>query len=210
LPRADHEVAETTGLISTCTICGQMTPLEAAVAGVWLMLPALIPNTAAVLWGGGTPMDFGRSWRGKRILGDGKTWRGFFGGALTGAAIGVLQIIAVDRLDEAMVWGFGDWPWYLCTVLSLGFGSMIGDSAGSMIKRRLGVERGDKAPILDQYNFVVGAFALVLIFRSEWFLDHFVRGNGPYGLILFLVLVPILHRGINIIGYKLGKKNVPW
>lgn len=187
-----------------------MTPIEAAVAGVWLMLPALIPNTAAVLWGGGTPMDFGRSWRGKRIMGDGKTWRGFFGGALTGAAVGVLQIILVNRLNEGDVWGFGDWPWNLCTVLSLSFGSMIGDSAGSMIKRRLGVGRGDKAPILDQYNFVVGAIALVLIFRSEWFLYHFVRRNGFYGLILFLVLVPILHRGVNIIGYKLGKKNVPW
>ena len=174
------------------------------------MLPALIPNTAAVLWGGGTPIDFGRSWRGKRILGDGKTWRGFFGGALTGAAVGVLQMFAVDRLDQTAIWGFGDWPWSLCTVLSLSFGSMIGDSAGSMVKRRLGVERGGKAPVLDQYNFVVGAIVFVLIFRGGWFLDHFVKGNGFYGLIMFLVVVPILHRGVNIIGYKLGKKNVPW
>lgn len=187
-----------------------MTPLEAAVAGLWLMLPALIPNTAAVLWGGGTPMDFGRSWRGKRILGDGKTWRGFFGGALTGVAVGVLQIIAVDRLNEEVIWGFGGGWWALCTVLSLGFGSMLGDSMGSLIKRRLGVERGGKAPVLDQYNFVVGAVVLVLIFRGGWFLDHFVSNNGFYGLILFLVVVPILHRGVNIIGYKLGKKNVPW
>jgi len=187
-----------------------MTPLEAAIAGVWLMLPALIPNTAAVLWGGGTPMDFGKSWKGKRILGEGKTWRGFFGGALTGVALGLLQMAVAARLDEEAVWGFGGWPWSLCTVLSLGFGSMLGDSAGSMFKRRMGIERGGKAPVLDQYNFVVGAIVLLLAFRTDWFLDHFVRDNGFYGLILFLALVPILHRGVNIIGYKLGKKNVPW
>jgi CDP-2,3-bis-(O-geranylgeranyl)-sn-glycerol synthase len=187
-----------------------MTPIEAALAGVWLMLPALIPNSAAVLWGGGTPMDLGRSWRGKRILGDGKTWRGFFGGAMTGVAFGVIQIGIASALGTEATWGFGDWPWSLCAVLSLGFGSMIGDSVGSFIKRRIGKERGAKAPVLDQYNFVAGAVVLVLLFRTDWFLDHFIEGNGIFGLILFLIVVPVLHRGVNIIGYKLGKKNVPW
>ncbi len=174
------------------------------------MLPALIPNSAAVLWGGGKPIDFGRSWRGKRILGDGKTWRGFFGGALTGVALGLIQMGIVEALEAGDRWSFGDWPWSLCVLLSLGFGSMVGDSAGSFVKRRLDIGRGDKAPVLDQYNFVIGAIALVLIFRTDWFIDHFIEDNGFYGLILFLVIVPILHRGVNIIGYKMGKKDVPW
>lgn len=187
-----------------------MTPLEAALAGVWLMIPALIPNSAAVLFGGGKPMDLGRSWRGKRILGDGKTWRGFFGGALAGTAFGVVEIVVAHVAGAEGTWGFGAWPWSLCAVLSLAFGSMLGDSIGSFIKRRLEIGRGAKAPGLDQYNFVVGAFALVLLFRPDWFLDHYVDGNGVYGLMLFLIVVPLLHRGVNIIGYKLGKKNVPW
>ena len=187
-----------------------MTPVDAALVGVWLMLPALIPNSAAVLFGGGRPMDFGKSWRGKRLLGDGKTWKGFLGGALFGAAFGLLQIVLVHALGAENSWGFGDWPWSLCIVLSLSFGSMIGDSAGSFVKRRLDIGRGDKAPILDQYNFVIGAVVLVLIFRSGWFLNRYIRGNGIYGLILFLIVAPLLHRGVNIIGYKLGKKNVPW
>ncbi len=174
------------------------------------MLPALIPNSAAVLFGGGRPMDLGRSWRGKRILGDGKTWRGFFGGALAGTAFGVIQIGLADLLGTESSWGFGDWPASLCVVLSLGFGAMIGDSIGSFVKRRLNMGRGDKAPVLDQYNFVAGAIVLVLVFQPGWFIDHYVDGNGIFGLILFLVVVPILHRGVNIIGYKLGKKNVPW
>lgn len=184
--------------------------MEAALAGVWLMLPALIPNSAAVLWGGGTAMDFGRSWNGKRILGDGKTWRGFFGGALTGVVFGVIQIGIAQGLGTESTWGFGAWPWSLCAVLALAFGSMIGDSLGSFVKRRIGRERGAKAPVLDQYNFVVGAIVLVLVFRPGWFIEHYIDGNGIFGLVLFLIAVPLLHRGVNIIGYKLGKKNVPW
>lgn len=174
------------------------------------MLPALIPNSAAVLFGGGRPMDLGRSWRGKRILGDGKTWRGFFGGALSGVVFGLIAIGLAQALGTEDSWGYGEWPSSLCIVLSLGFGAMIGDSAGSFVKRRLDIGRGAKAPVLDQYNFVVGAVVLVLIIKPGWFIDHYIEGNGIFGLALFLVVVPLLHRGVNIIGYKLGKKNVPW
>jgi len=174
------------------------------------MLPALIPNSAAVVWGGGAPMDLGRSWRGKRILGDGKTWRGFFGGALTGALFGVLQIGLVAFLGNEQTWGFGDWPESLAVVLILSFGAMIGDSMGSFAKRRLDLNRGAKAPILDQYNFLVAALLLALLFFPDWTLDHYVRGDGILALLLLLLVVPLLHRGVNIIGYKMGKKNVPW
>ena len=187
-----------------------MEPLEAALAGVWLMIPALLPNSAAVLFGGGMPMDLGKSWRGKRILGDGKTWRGFFGGAIAGVVFGLLQIGLAELLGANGSWSFGNWPWSMCVLLSLGFGAMLGDSAGSFVKRRLDIGRGGKAPVLDQYNFVAGAILLVLLFRPDWFLDHFIRDNGIYGLALFLIVVPLLHRGVNMIGYKLGKKDVPW
>jgi len=187
-----------------------MNPIEAALAGVWLMLPALVPNSAAVLFGGGTPMDFGKSWRGKRILGDGKTWRGFFGGALSGVVIGLIMMLIVGLLDAGTAWGYGDWPASLGVLFLLGFGSMIGDSVGSFIKRRLNIDRGKKAPLLDQYDFVAGAMILLLILSNNWFLDHYWRENGFFGLILVLVVVPVLHRGVNIIGYKMGKKNVPW
>lgn len=155
-------------------------------------------------------MDFGRSWRGKRILGDGKTWRGFFGGAATGIVAGIAQQAGVSSLGFQDVWGFGAGSSSTIIIVLLAFGAMLGDGAGSFAKRRLKIGRGDKAPVLDQFNFVVGAIVLVLIYRPDWFVDHYLDGNGIYGLILFLAVVPVLHRGVNIIGYKLGKKNVPW
>jgi CDP-2,3-bis-(O-geranylgeranyl)-sn-glycerol synthase len=187
-----------------------MSPLEAAFAGLWLMLPALIPNSAAVLVGGGTPMDFGRSWNGRRLLGDGKTWRGFFGGSLCGVLFGLLQISLVDPLELGAVWSYGDGGSATAIVVCLAFGSMIGDSMGSFLKRRMGVGRGGKAPGLDQYNFVVGAMVLVTLYDFGWLEAHYITDNAIWGLVALLVVVPALHRGINIIGYKLGKKNVPW
>jgi len=53
-----------------------MNVYVAVVTAVWLMLPAYIPNNAAVLGGGGRPIDGGRTLGGHRMLGDGKTWRG--------------------------------------------------------------------------------------------------------------------------------------
>ena len=188
----------------------KMTPVEAALAGLWLMLPALVPNSAAVLLGGGRPIDFGRSWRGRRILGDGKTWRGFTGGAGCGIIVGLMQITAADLGNLGETWTFDEWPSALTIVVCLGLGSMLGDSMGSFIKRRLGVGRGKRAPGLDQYNFVIGAVLLVVIFDYSWFQTHYIEGVAIWSLVALLVVVPVLHRSINIIGYRLGRKDVPW
>jgi len=49
----------------------------------WLMLPAYMANPTAVVFGGGTPVDMGKNWKdGRRIFGDGKTFRGLIGGTI--------------------------------------------------------------------------------------------------------------------------------
>jgi CDP-2,3-bis-(O-geranylgeranyl)-sn-glycerol synthase len=176
---------------------------------LYLLIPALLPNSFAVIFGGGKPMDFGKSWHGKRILGDGKTWRGFIGGAAIGLIIGVVELI----LSETYPWAQWDLPEYTVTlpvVLALSFGSLLGDIGGAFIKRRLGLARGEKAPILDQYDFVIGAFLLCILVDASWFSQNILSGDRWIGLLLFLIIVPILHRLFNIIGYKMGKKDVPW
>jgi CDP-2,3-bis-(O-geranylgeranyl)-sn-glycerol synthase len=64
--------------------------------------------------------------------------------------------------------------------------------------------------VLDQYNFAVGSIVLTSIFFPDWFVRNFVEGEHILALIVFLIAIPILHRAVNIIGYKTGKKDVPW
>jgi CDP-2,3-bis-(O-geranylgeranyl)-sn-glycerol synthase len=178
--------------------------------GFWLMLPAYIPNSAAVLFGGGTPIDFGKTWKGNRLLGDGKTWRGLVGGVAAGTGIGLIQLYIAYPFDSTDFFGFGKVPEAILIVFVLALGSLMGDMAGAFIKRRLGLERGAKAPVLDQYNFIAGAVLLTLVCFPNWFMDTFVNGEHIISLLAVLVITPLLHRGVNIIGYKRGLKKVPW
>lgn len=178
--------------------------------GFWLMLPAYIPNSAAVLFGGGAPVDFGKSWKGNRLLGDGKTWRGLIGGVAAGTGIGIIQLYIAYPFDRIDYFGFGKIPEAILIVFVLAFGSLLGDMVGAFIKRRLGLDRGAKAPVLDQYNFIAGAVLLSFVCFPTWFMDSFVNGDHIISLLAVLMITPLLHRGVNIIGYKRGLKKVPW
>ena len=189
-----------------------MHPIFYALQGLWLMVPAYLPNSAAAFFGGGKPVDFGRNWTdGRRILGDGKTWRGTIGGIFAGMVIGLVQIGILIPFDTDLLGSFGSDPLQVGIVLfCLSFGSMLGDMIGSVYKRRVNLERGAKAPILDQYDFLIGTFLMLIIFQRGWLFDYFIDGLHIIALITVLVLTWFLHRAVNIIGYKMGKKEVPW
>ena len=125
-------------------------------------------------------------------------------------ALGLVCMMIAYPFDSDALWGFGSYPEALGVVFVLSLGSLLGDMAGSFLKRRIGVERGAKMPILDQYDFLIGAIVLVLIFYPDWFIGNYWDGNQWIALITLLVAVPLLHRGVNIIGYRMGKKDVPW
>jgi CDP-diglyceride synthetase len=178
--------------------------------GLWLFIPAMIPNSAAVVFGGGTKIDFGKTWRGKRLLGDGKTWRGLIGGGLSGVVLGLIMLGIASIWDPENYWGFGSLYENIGIIFCLSFGAIMGDLMGAFIKRRLGMERGQKAPILDQYDFVFGAFLLTSIFYSHWVYSTYIEGWHILALIAILLLMFGIHRAVNIIGYKMGLKKEPW
>ena len=69
-------------------------------------------------------MDLGKTLKdGTRILGDGKTWSGTFGGIFCGYLLGLLQLILAMKLGLDPVWYWGGvWPALaLIFVLPTGF-----------------------------------------------------------------------------------------
>ena len=180
--------------------------------GLWLFLPAMVPNSAAVIFGKRTKtkMDFGKSWRGKRIFGDGKSWGGFFGGGLTGVAVGLIIIGISSLWDPVNYGGYGPFWGNVGILFCLAFGAVLGDLCGAFIKRRIGLERGQKAPILDQYDFVAGAFGITALFFPDWVYATYIEGWHIAALIFILVMMFAIHRSVNIIAFKMGLKKEPW
>ena len=179
---------------------------------IYFMLPAYLANASALTFGGGTPLDMGRSLKdGFRLLGDGVTWKGTIIGILIGTLIGLIQgtftgdliqnlLMVGDPTIGVMVQGTITTNTLHGTLLglALGSGAIIGDACGSFIKRRFKVDRGRPVPIVDQLDFVVGA----LIFSS------LVVAIPIYLIIVILIISLFLHLGANTIAYLLGMKNV--
>ncbi len=179
---------------------------------IYFMLPAYLSNASALTFGGGTPLDMGRSLKdGFRFLGDGVTWKGTIIGILIGAVIGLIQgtftgdlitnlLMVGDPAIGLMVQGTitTNTLHGLLLGLALGGGAIIGDACGSFIKRRFKVERGRPVPIVDQLDFVVGALIL----------SSLIVVIPLYLIIVILIISLFMHLGANTIAYLLGMKNV--
>ncbi|MEC8073674.1 MAG: CDP-2,3-bis-(O-geranylgeranyl)-sn-glycerol synthase [Candidatus Thermoplasmatota archaeon] len=192
----------------------ELSLLNAIITVLWIMGPAYIANSVAVLTGGKYPIDQGRTLSdGNRILGDGKTWSGLLGGTLGGIMFGIILDsgdgrMALERLtgEEHVQSLWGENPVMVFFLLS--FGALFGDMAASFYKRRQNLLRGDKFAILDMYDFIFMSLLLCIIFQRDWLLSWILDGWAP--LFTVLILTPFLHRGVNIIGYNIGVKNEPW
>lgn len=178
--------------------------LIACVSTLYFILPAYFSNGSGLVFGGGLPLDFGKSdSNGVRWIGDGVTWRGFIAGTVVGTITGAIQgIIApyviqtfgqyiitpiVTNLPEGILVGF-----------LLGFGALLGDAIGSFLKRRLGIGRGNPAPVLDQLDFIIVALILV----------SFVVELNLLFVVIAIVLTLAFHFLTNVGAYLLGLKDV--
>ena len=161
---------------------------------LYLVIPAMVANASPValsrIIGKGHPIDMGaRLPDGRRILGDGKTFEGLLAGVAAGALTGLLLGAAAGRPLDGLRAGAVS-----------GLGAMLGDMAGSFVKRRLGLERGAPAPLLDQLDFYFGSLALLWI--AGW------RPSIVFAL-LFAPVIVGLHVATNRLAYALGLKDVP-
>lgn len=164
--------------------------LQLILLAIWSIFPAYVANASPVVLGGGRPIDGGKKFSdGRPIFGPGKTVRGFFAGLIAGTAFAMLQGVSVGLLYHYLLRGF---------LLSLG--ALTGDLLGSFIKRRINLERGAPAPIMDQLGFVVVA----LLFASP------VLSLSWEVILTILIITLPIHLATNIVGHRLKLKDRPW
>lgn len=159
------------------------------------VVPLYIANSSAMLLGGKTPLDFGaRLFDKKEIFGKGKTWKGSVFGCLAGTISAFAISLVFLEQTNALVKN------YVLLGFLLSLGAIVGDLAGSFVKRRFGIERGKPVFLLDQLDFIVGG----LLFGALIFLPRVEQ------IALIIILTVIAHRLANYIAFKIKIKKVPW
>lgn len=158
------------------------------ISALYLIVPIYCTNAAPVIFGGGKPIDLGKSLSdGERICGDNKTIRGVASGLVAGIIVGLLES-----------YFFSASLFFVAILASLG--ALVGDLAGSFFKRRLRIKPGGALPGVDQLDFVVGATLLVSMVSEI-----------NLGVLLILLLVtPPIHFLTNVGAYALGLKSTYW
>ncbi len=165
------------------------------------IFPAYIANASACIFGGGAPLDHGKNFiDGRRLIGNGVSYKGTFFGLLCGTIAAILEgtLIYLNIIGtKAFYFNVFEWA-YIGFLLSLG--ALFGDMLGSFIKRRIGIAQGKPAPILDQVGFVV--FAILFAYP--------VVPISIEMIVTLIIITPLIHLLGNIIAYKLGYKDVWW
>lgn len=185
--------------------------IETIIVAIWLMLPAYISNPLAALFGGGKPIDCGINFKdGRRLLGDGKTYRGLLFGIIGGLVVGIIQMIFISNISNLLQISFPPFSHpsssTIIIILSLSGGALFGDMFKSFFKRRMGFKRGQSFPIVDQLDFVIGAWIAAFIFVRPWFMMYF----NTKIILIILFISPIIHLVVNIFGFLIGVKKEPW
>ena len=173
---------------------------------IYLVLPALLANASPVLFKKvnflNYPIDFKRTWNNKRILGNNKTFRGFFFGILIAIILVFVQTYLYLNFNYFKSISLLDYNIINPLILGFltGFGVLFGDAVESLVKRRLNIPPSSRFIPWDQIDFLVG----YLIFVSFVF-------TPPIKVVIFLLLiVPIIHIFFNHLWYWLGIEKTKW
>lgn len=168
---------------------------------LWFFLPAACANGIPVLVAlvpalkkFDAPMDFGKSYRGQRIFGSHKTWRGFIAAVLTATLVLWLQQLAVQHFGWAQ-WLTEQVDYSTLPVLIMGpiFGAaaLAGDAIESFFKRQRGTPPGQGWFPWDQLDYIIAAaiatspfvplsFMQYVVLIAFWFAIHIISSYLGY------------------------------
>ncbi len=177
---------------------------------LWLYLPTGIANMGPVIADNISflkkytqPLDFHKTFRGKRIFGSHKTIRGIMAGTIFGILVALIQLFLSNVTDFFTRFSYGvDYtsPKILLMGACLGFGAMAGDAIKSFFKRQANVAPGKSWVPFDQLDFVLGGLVASLPF--------FVLPTSYY--IFGLLLTLFLHPALNIVAWLLRLQDKPF
>lgn len=172
--------------------------METFIYALLIFLPAGISNMTPVLskhipllrlWS--TPLDFGKSWRGVRILGQNKTWRGLLTGIVAGTITGIIvQQVYFSDVNTLQ---------FILMTASMSAGALVGDAVESFFKRQRRIASGKPWFPFDQTDYIVGGLVFALPFM--------IIPTSVVGLICVLYFG--LHLLTSYIGFRLGLKELP-
>jgi len=176
---------------------------------LWFFLPAGIANLVPVFAAHvplikkfDAPIDGGKVFRGKRVFGDHKTWRGMIVGIIFGTITLALQQYLFG--ESAWIRSFAaDVDYTMLPTLIMGplfaIGALGGDAIESFFKRQRGIAPGKGWFPFDQTDFIIGGAIATMPFvtLSIW---HYLW---------LLVLWLGVHVISTVIGYFLGLKDTP-
>lgn len=184
--------------------------IETILFALWFFLPAGIANMApvpiskiSVLKQWNAPMDFGVTWRGRRLFGAHKTWRGLFAGIIAAAGTVWLQQYLTRKYGwfagSSSEFAYLSQPWPLLG-LALAVGALGGDAIKSFFKRRRDIKPGSVWLPFDLIDHIIGAAFMSLPFVVfDWW--------------VYLVVVavwPFANLAISYAGYCLRIKERPF
>ncbi len=185
----------------------------------WIVIPIYVANASAVIVGGGTPIDFGKTWNdGRRILGDGKTWRGLLSGTFLGMTAGFGLAVGATYLSGSDysflgLTNFEGFPLMIPILFSLCFGALLGDVVESFFKRRIGKDRGQDWIPFDQLDFIVGALVLSFVISELLFLlqltsdQWFFQSLTIWHMAILLIVTPFIHITANVLFRKIKRRH---
>ena len=176
---------------------------------LWFFLPAGIANASPILvakmpglrtWD--APIDGGKTYRGQRIMGAHKTWRGLVTGIVAATLTLWLQQVAIDHIAWLAEWtnqvDYHDLPILIVGPL-FGFGALGGDAIESFFKRQRKVAPGHGWFPFDQTDYIIGGALATAPFIRLHFWQY----------IELLVIWLVVHVVASYIGYILHLKERP-
>lgn len=170
----------------------------------YFILPAYFANMAPVivrkLFGFlAVPIDFGGKIGGRDIFGKNKTWRGLIFGIFFSIIITFFQFMLYNISFFESV-SFVDYRNWIFLGFMIGLGALGGDLIKSFFKRRIGIKPGNKWPIIDQIDFVIGT---IIVARLFFFF-------GYTFVLVTLTMSIILTITVNHISHYFGVREERW